>query len=492
MVRGRSGVTRSARRLKKARSRSAKRIRPKPLATWNGANTRVVANSNRIPSRQSRQQLENSTPMKPTASQNLIAILIVLMVFSQNAPAVSPPPDGGYPNGNTAEGQTALLNLTTGSYNTAVGFVALRADTTTNFNTAVGAGALFANTGDLNTATGAAALLRNTTGDGNTASGAFALFQNTIGRNNAAFGQLALGNNDSDFNSAFGWGALRFNSTGTNNTACGANALFMNDNGTENTAVGVKALNTNVSSSRNTAIGALVLQQHQSGDYNNGVGGLALLAHNTGQGNNAIGDSALTALISGDNNTAVGDSAGSSLTNGSNNIYIGAALVGVASESDHTYVGNINTTGLSGTNVTIDLNTGLLGHATSSRRYKEDIKPIKDDSETIYRLNPVSFRYRKEIDRNQARAFGLIAEEVAEIDPDLVARNSQGQVETVRYEMVNAMLLNEFLKEHRTVVELKQQVAALTATVKEQSARIEKVSAQLETGKSAQQVVQVR
>src|ERR1051325_11450746 len=126
----RSGVTRSARRLKKARSRSAKRIRPKPLATWNGANTRVVANSNRIPSRQSRQQLENSTPMKPTASQNLIAILIVLMVFSQNAPAVSPPPDGGYPNGNTAEGQTALLNLTTGSYNTAVGFVALRADST--------------------------------------------------------------------------------------------------------------------------------------------------------------------------------------------------------------------------------------------------------------------------------------------------------------------------------------------------------------------------
>jgi hypothetical protein len=114
---------------------------------------------------------------------------------------------------------------------------------------------------------------------------------------------------------------------------------------------------------------------------------------------------------------------------------------------------------------------------------------MKNDSEAVYRLNPVSFRYRKEIDRNQSRAFGLIAEEVADIDPDLVARNSQGQVETVRYEMVNAMLLNEFLKEHSTVLELKEQIAALTTTVKEQAAQIEKVKAHLQVEKYTTKVV---
>jgi hypothetical protein len=231
-----------------------------------------------------------------------------------------------------------------------------------------------------------------------------------------------------------------------------------------------------------------VLQHHLTGAYNNGFGALALLAHTTGQGNNAIGDSGLVGLTAGDNNTALGDSTGTSLTNGSNNVYIGAGMEGLTAESNHTYISNINTTGLNGTNVTIDLNTGLLGHATSSRRYKEDIKPMKNDSEAVYRLNPVSFRYRKEIDQNHSRAFGLIAEEVAEIDPDLVARNSQGQVETVRYEMVNAMLLNEFLKEHRTVLELKKEIAALTATVEKQSAQIQKVSAEVETDRSAMPV----
>jgi hypothetical protein len=114
---------------------------------------------------------------------------------------------------------------------------------------------------------------------------------------------------------------------------------------------------------------------------------------------------------------------------------------------------------------------------------------MKNKSEAVYRLNPVSFCYRKDIDRNQSRAFGLIAEEVAEIDPDLVARNSQGQVETVRYEMVNAMLLNEFLKEHRTVLELKEQIAALTATVEEQSAQIRNVKAQLQAEEYTTRVV---
>ena len=427
--------------------------------------------------------------MKIPTPQVLITILIASVTFSHDAPAVNPPPDGGYPNGNTAEGQSALLNLTTGGYNTAVGFIALRADSTASFNTAVGAGTLFANTANLNTAIGAGALLNNTTGIGNTATGSFALFQNSTGTFNTAFGHLALADNHASFNSAFGQGALRFNDLGTDNTACGAGALFTNVNGGDNTAVGFEALNSNSSSSRNTAVGSFVLHEHQTGDYNNGFGALALRSATSGQGNNAVGDSALELLTTGDNNTAVGDSAGGGLTNGSNNVYIGIGVHGVTTESDHTYISNIKDTGLNGTNVTIDLSTGLLGHATSSRRYKEDIKPMKNDSEAVYRLNPVSFRYKKNIDRNQSRAFGLIAEEVAKIDPDLVARNSKGQVETVRYEMVNAMLLNEFLKEHRTVLELKEQIAALTATVNEQAAQIEKVSAHLQAEEYTTKVV---
>ena len=137
----------------------------------------------------------------------------------------------------------------------------------------------------------------------------------------------------------------------------------------------------------------------------------------------------------------------------------------------------------------MNLATGLLGHLSSSRRYKENIKPINTASEALYRLNPVSYRYKKDIDSTQACSFGLIAEEVAAVNPDLVARNSEGQPESVHYEMVNAMLLNEFLKEHRTVLELKEQIAVLTATVKEQAAQIEKVSAEVRGDRSASQIV---
>ena len=177
-----------------------------------------------------------------------------------------------------------------------------------------------------------------------------------------------------------------------------------------------------------------------------------------------------------------------------------------ATENSHTYISNINITELSGggaDTVTIDLSTGLLGHLTSSRRYKEDIKPMDKASETLYRLKPVTYRYKKKIDRTQSLAFGLIAEEVAEVNPGLVADNAQGQPESVHYEMVNAMLLNEFLKEHKkveeqqaTVAELKSMVAqqqkgmeVLTAQLKEQAARIQKVSSQIEPSKPETKVV---
>jgi len=197
---------------------------------------------------------------------------------------------------------------------------------------------------------------------------------------------------------------------------------------------------------------------------------------------------------------------------GDGNVYIGANMVGTAGENGHTYIRNINTTTIAGMGtdfVSVDLATGLLSHVTSSRRYKEDIKPMDKTSEALYRLHPVTFRYKKDIDRTQSPAFGLIAEEVADVNPDLIALNSQGQPESVHYEAVNAMLLNEFLKEHRkveaqdrklagqeaTITELKSTIArqleameAVTAQLKEQAAQIRKVSAQIETSKPATQV----
>lgn len=216
-----------------------------------------------------------------------------------------------------------------------------------------------------------------------------------------------------------------------------------------------------------------------------------------GSGNSAFGNAALL-LRTGFNNTAVGFDAGDALTSGNGNVYIGTAVEGMAVESNHTYIRNINTTNVSGggtDTVTVNLATGLLGHLTSSRRYKEDIKPIADASEALYRLNPVSYRYKREIDSIQSPAFGLIAEEVAEVNPALVAHNSVGQPESVHYEMVNAMLLNEFLKEHATVqeqgatiAELKKEIAGLTSALKEQAAQIQKVSTQIEMSKAEPQM----
>ena len=178
-------------------------------------------------------------------------------------------------------------------------------------------------------------------------------------------------------------------------------------------------------------------------------------------GNTAIGREALL-NTTGNDNVAVGTGAGMSQDTGSGNVYIGSGIGGVAGESNHTYVRNIDATTVSGggtDTVTVNLATGLLGHLSSSRRYKEEIQPMDDASETLYRLKPVTFRYKKEIDANQVLDYGLVAEDVADVDADLVMRDKNGQVESVRYTAVNAMLLNQFLKEHRRVEELKSAMA---------------------------------
>jgi hypothetical protein len=382
-------------------------------------------------------------------------------------------------------GAKCLGSLTTGFYNNAVGIYSLLSLTTGGFNTAEGAGALLSNTANENTATGAGALLSNTTGAQNTASGAFALFSNSTGTANTAIGDSAL-----------------FNDTeGAGNVAVGFEALFQNTTVGFNTAVGSQALFANVTGLENTAIGYQALLDN-TGNFNTAVGGAALLSNTTGNDNTACGGGALNDTT-GNDNTALGFQAGILATNGDGNVYVGAGMSGVAGESDHTYIRNVNTTTVSGGSadfVTVDLTTGLLGHLSSSRRYKEEIKSMDNASQALFALKPVTFRYKKDIDQSQSLDYGLIAEDVAQVDPNLAIRDRNGQIESVRYSAINAMLLNEFLKEHRkvqeqeaTIAQLKKDfratVAQLATRLDEQAAQIQKVSAQLKASTVTPQIV---
>ena len=339
----------------------------------------------------------------------LIALVLGFFALAQRTQAVTPPPDGGYPGGNTAEGQNALLSITNGTYNTAVGFLSLRSNTDGHFNTALGAGALFANTSDQNTATGAGALFSNTIGSQMTANGTFALFHDT---------------------------------SGTSNTAVGNVALYTNTIGNFNTAVGNGALS----------------------------------------------------YSSGSSNTALGSGAGDNILSASNVICIGQGVVG-ADVNDSCYIGNIwNQPG--GSQPVYVNSDGKLGALVSSRRFKDEITPMKQASEVIYDLKPVSFRYKPEVEPTRPLCFGLIAEDVEKISPDLVTRDFDGKVNSVRYDAVNSMLLNEFLKERRkvqeleaTVTEQKKGMNVLTAQLREQAAQIQKVRARIEKNRSMTTVV---
>jgi uncharacterized coiled-coil protein SlyX len=367
-----------------------------------------------------------------------IFFALLCLGFLPNAEAVNPPPDGGYPGFNTAEGQNALLNLdvNNGLGNTAVGWFALSNDIDNDFNTAVGAGALLFNTASNNTAVGGAALLFNTTGNNNTATGAAALLNNTTG----------------NFNIANGGSALFSNTIGGSNTAIGFGALFSNT-GSLNIALGVDA-------------GANLT----TGNFNIDIG-------NTG--------------VAGESGT----------------IRIGDPL------QSRTFIAAIRgvTTGVADAIPVLIDSDGQLGTASCSRRFKKEINPMDEASEAILALNPVTFQYRT--DKTKTPQFGLIAEEVAQVNPDLVVRDKNGEVYTVRYDAVNAMLLNEFLKEHKKVEELNSKLAeherviarqqqefhttvarqdneirALIATVKEQAAQIQKVRAQIEVSRAPLQL----
>jgi hypothetical protein len=452
--------------------------------------------------------------MKPQKSIHILTFILVIGLL-RNVHAVSPTPDGCYPNFTTAEGCNALFNLTTGAGNTGVGWYSLFSDAFGSYNTAVGGGALAINNGDSNTAIGAGALLLNGYGERNTAIGTDALLFNDLGAFNDAVGAFALFNNNDGFsNNAFGDSALFFNITGTQNTAIGDLALAFNDftgsyKANYNTAVGAEALYNNTDGDSNNAIGVQALGNNTVGFFNQAMGFAALGSNVDGSVNVAIGDSALASNVHGTFNTVIGWDAGLT-AEGDDNIYIGATSAdGVTVESGTVRIGDPNfvvacyiagivgQTAASGSPVFIDAN-GQLGTLTSSARFKDDIKAMNKASESIFALKPVTFRYKKEIDGLGTKQFGLVAEDVEKVNPDLVVRDKEGKPYSVRYDQVNAMLLNEFLKEHRkvrkleaaltqqrsdfqvTVAELRKELKRVVAHSKEQDTRIEKVSAHVE------------
>lgn len=404
----------------------------------------------------------------------LLSIRVLVLPISVFA--VTPPPQGDYPTENTALGEDALFSLPADAFgrNTAIGFKTLYKNTYGSGSVAIGASALFSNTlGEGETAVGYLALYSNTTGDANVAVGSGALYSNSTGLSNVGVGSSAIGNNTSgNYNTAVGDVALTFSTTGSYNTALGAKAIAFNSTGHDNAAVGYGALNKN----------------------------------STGINNVGVGSNAGAALTTGSNNIVLGYFGGSALTTGSNNIEIGhvggsasesgTIRIGSAGAQTATFVAGIRNSPLA-TGVAVGISPdGQLGVRASSARFKEAIKPMDRASEVLLALQPVTFRYKKEIDPAALPQFGLVAEEVAKVDPDLVARDAAGKPFTVRYEEVNAMLLNEFLKEHRKVEEqaaINQRqeatIVRLEAALREQAGQIEKVSAQLAAQRPAPRVV---
>ena len=347
----------------------------------------------------------------------------------------------------------------------------------------------FCNDSLANTFLGTSAGANNTTGNNNTAVGFFALNFNSTGYNNTANGFYALVDNATGSgNTANGVQALALNSTGNDNTANGVQALSSNTTGNFNTATGFAALVLNDAGTANTANGAYALYSNEIGNYNTATGQGSLFS-NTGSNNTASGSNALFYNTTGGSNIALGDSAGINLTTGSNNIDIGNKgkagesqyiRIGTKGTHTHTFIAGISgvTVG-GGVGVIIDTN-GKLGTVVSSERFKDEVKPMDKASEAILALKPVTFRYKKELDSEGIPQFGLVAEDVEKVNADLVARDAQGKPYTVRYEAVNAMLLNEFLKAHRQVQELKSAAVKQEAMIARQQKQIEELTAGLQ------------
>jgi hypothetical protein len=434
--------------------------------------------------------------------QNLLHIVmgIVCIGLLPKTQAVVPAPDGGYPGFNTAEGDNALKNLNTaaGVGNTAVGGLSLFSDVEGGFNTAIGAGALALNAGGSNTGIGAAALILNTGGERNTAVGTAAMVNNNVGNDNTAVGDHALTSQTAEGpNTAVGSGALFSNTLGDSNTANGTFALFSNTEGSSNTASGHRALFSNTGGAGNTANGFTTLQNNTIGGFNTAIGFQALQNNDTGSANTAVGNQALFANTNGTDNTALGASAGAFVTTANNVICISSLGANVSDSCFISNIRDVQTANADGIPVLID-SAGQLGTISSSARFKKDIKSMDKVSESVLALKPVTFLYKS--DKTNTPQFGLIAEDVAKVNQNLVVRDKNDEIYTVRYDAVNAMLLNEFLKAHNkmeeqeaTIAQLRQELQATAAEQQKQiqalTAGLQKVSAQFEARRPTEQVV---
>ena len=450
---------------------------------------------------------------------SLVSTVLTLFLFHQVARATDT--ESVLPNGNTADGAGVLTSLTSGIWNTGFGFNALHDDTSGSYNTAQGYGALTNDAnGSFNTADGTQALFFNVSGYRNTAVGSTALYRNTASFNTAVGASALFSNTTAAYNTAVGYSALGSNTTGGTiigeggltesgpNTAVGALALSKCTTSGGNVAVGFDALGSLISSenvsnglgadtavgykalanasggfaSFNSAFGFKALFKNTTGNHNSALGSLALGSNTGGFDNVGCGFGTLLDNVNGNGNVAIGTFAGASIT-ASGNVCIGQGVNGAAGENFTTRISNIGSTPQnSGIYVTVNAVNGTkLGYASSSRRFKEDIQPMDNASETIFALKPVSYRMKHDIDPTGTRQYGLIAEEVVGVDADLVARDTEGKPGTVRYDSINAMLLNEFLKEHKKVQTLESELAGVKAQLKEQAAQIQKVAAQIAT-----------
>ena len=363
---------------------------------------------------------------------------------------------------NTATGTSALQstfnNPSNGRGNSATGYNALQSNTTGNFNTAVGDVALQRSTsGYGNTAVGFAALVLNSSGYQNTATGMYALYESNDSFANTAngYGALFYTNHGND-NTATGVTSLYLNTTGSYNVANGSNALRSNTSGEYNSATGWQSLYSNTSGYYNTAAGEQALYASTTGYYNTADGGGALYSATTGWSNTAMGLDSLFSVTTGSNNIGIGTSAGVNITgSGSYNIDIGSygastdnrtTRIGAQGQQTAAYIAGIYGTSMSGAQVVVN-SSGQLGVIASSERFKTDIRTIVSESDQLERLRPVTFRLKS--DPKGALQYGLIAEEVAQVYPDLVVRNESGRIDSVRYDELAPLLLRHMQLERR-------------------------------------------
>jgi hypothetical protein len=391
---------------------------------------------------------------------------------------------------NTGAGSDALLSNTTGSSNTAFGALTLYSNTTGRANTAVGSLSLYFNTGSQNTAIGAGALYSNTNGIANTAVGLNALVTNLSGGYNVAVGMGALGANETGaYNVALGYNALLEN-TASYNTAVGYQSLYGNNSGSSNTATGWEALFKNADGGSNAAFGTNTLYSNFSGANNTGSGAAALYYNSTGSNNTGLGYQALNSLTGGNSNIAIGSNAGFNLS-GTNSNNIDLANLGVAGDN------GIIRIGISGTQVSAFLagvyssqvtgcavyvnSAGQLGCLASSERFKFDVAPMRSASAKLGLLRHVTFRLRA--DPDGAVQYGLLAEEVAEVYPELMIRDDAGRIQGLRYEELTPMLINELQRQQKQIEALQQ----LTQVVASQDRQIREMQLQLAQWKEIRQ-----